>query len=551
MSDSSNTAPDEGVGQTALGTQQLRLPFTIKLKAQEDWDAWKTCITMNLRISKLQAYLVKQDKDAYDEQKDSIAFLTLFGTLDPVVAKNCHVFKTTHELWKYLQSVYEPKGTLTKFRAHHRLLTMKRQDYKSLSEALSALEEDMPSWCFIKEDYMQRAKSNDPNITFQSLVSEARDRIRANNTDSTARSISHDGERKKERKRKKKPSQQVFRLIGPRKTFHELQSFEEPIPTISNREVLVHVRAVALNYRDIGVATSTYPFPVKDAVVPCSDAAGEIVEVGSAVAKDLAKGDTVVGTFDPTNLYGPQQSWRNGQGGPIDGVLRQYVVLPADAIVKVPREAGLSFAQWASLVCTGVTAWNALYGNLPLRPGQVVLLQGTGGVSITGLILAKAAGATTIITSSSDDKLKYVREKYGVDHTINYKTTPDWAQEALRITGGRGADFILENGGAGTIKQSIEAITMGGIIAVIGFLAQIPQSEMPDVALLALGKGAVVRGVTVGSTQLLEEVVRFVGSKKLNVPVETTFGFTREEILKAYEYLQSGQHVGKVCINVE
>lgn len=172
-------------------------------------------------------------------------------------------------------------------------------------------------------------------------------------------------------------------------------------------------------------------------------------------------------------------------------------------------------------------------------------------MSITGLILAKAAGATTIITSSSDDKLKYVREKYGVDHTINYKTTPDWAQEALRITGGRGADFILENGGAGTIKQSIEAITMGGIIAVIGFLAQIPQSEMPDVALLALGKGAVVRGVTVGSTQLLEEVVRFVGSKKLNVPVETTFGFTREEILKAYEYLQSGQHVGKVCINVE
>lgn len=289
MSDSSNTAPDEGVGQTALGTQQLRLPFTIKLKAQEDWDAWKTCITMNLRISKLQGYLVKQDKDAYDEQKDSIAFLTLFGTLDPVVAKSCHVFKTTHELWKYLQSVYEPKGTLTKFRAHHRLLTMKRQDYKSLSEALSALEasiadctsrdwdipdaikvnrlltlckEDMPSWCFVKEDYMQRAKSNDPNITFQSLVSEARDRIRANNTDSTARSISHDGERKKERKRKKKPSQQVFRLIGPRKTFHELQSFEEPIPTISNREVLVHVRAVALNYRDIGVATSTYPVSV-------------------------------------------------------------------------------------------------------------------------------------------------------------------------------------------------------------------------------------------------------------------------------------------------
>ncbi|GME48815.1 Zinc-type alcohol dehydrogenase-like protein [Neofusicoccum parvum] len=346
------------------------------------------------------------------------------------------------------------------------------------------------------------------------------------------------------------PPQQVFRLTG-RKSYHELQGFQEDIPTISNREVLIRVRAVALNYRDFAVSTGTYPFPIKDNVVPCSDAAGEIVEVGSAVIKKLVKGDTVIGTFDPTNLYGQQKDWYNGQGANVDGVLRQYIVLPAEAVVKVPTPSPLSHAQWASLVCTGVTAWNSLYGNVPLRPGQTVLFQGTGGVSITGLILAKAAGATTIITSSSDEKLKYVKEKYGVDHTINYKKTPNWAEEALRITEGNGVDQIFENGGAGTIKQSLDAITMGGLISVIGFLASIPQSEMPDVAALALAKGAVVRGITVGSTQMLEDVVRFVGARGLDVPVEKTFGFTREEIVKAYEYLQSGQHIGKICINVE
>lgn len=172
------------------------------------------------------------------------------------------------------------------------------------------------------------------------------------------------------------PSQQVFRLTGNRESYHELQTFQEDIPTISNREVLIRVRAVALNYRDLAISKSTYPFPVKEKVVPCSDAVGEVVEVGSAVSRNIAKGDTIVGTFDPTNLYGPQRDWNNGQGGPVDGVLRQYIVLPAEAVVKVPKDSSLSHAQWASLVCTGVTAWNSLYGNIPLKPGQTVLFQG-------------------------------------------------------------------------------------------------------------------------------------------------------------------------------
>jgi NADPH:quinone reductase-like Zn-dependent oxidoreductase len=155
-----------------------------------------------------------------------------------------------------------------------------------------------------------------------------------------------------------------------------------------------------------------------------------------------------------------------------------------------------------------------------------------------------------MITSSSDEKLKFVQEKYGVDHIINYKQHPEWSKEALRLTNGEGADYILENGGSGTIGESLNAIKAGGIISVVGFLSQAEQSEMPDVASLALAKGAVVRGIRVGSTQLLEEVTRFVATKGLRMPIDKVFGFSEESVIKAYEYASSGSHIGKVCIKV-
>ncbi|CAH0043167.1 unnamed protein product [Clonostachys rhizophaga] len=186
-------------------------------------------------------------------------------------------------------------------------------------------------------------------------------------------------------------------------------------------------------------------------------------------------------------------------------------------------EAPLRPEQWAALVCTGVTAWNSLFGLKPLLPGQTVLFQGTGGVSVTGLVLAKAAGARTIITSSSDEKLKFVQKKFGVDYVLKYKKTPNWAAEAKKLTGGVGVDYIFENGGSGTIKQSIEAIKFGGIISVIGFLSSAKQEDMPDVAGLALSKGCVVRGIIIGSKQQLEEVVEFVGNHNLDIPVGKTF----------------------------
>ncbi|OAL47018.1 NAD(P)-binding protein [Pyrenochaeta sp. DS3sAY3a] len=342
--------------------------------------------------------------------------------------------------------------------------------------------------------------------------------------------------------------QQVFRL-PQRNSIQDLQVFQEDIPIPTSNEVLIKVNSVALNFRDFAVATGKYPFPVKDNVIPGSDLSGMVVSVGSHV-DDFAEGDRVIASFDLKTLYGAMSDWHHSLGGCYDGVLREYIALPSSALVKIPTTTELSFAQLSALVCTGTTAWNALYGNNPLKPGQTVLLLGTGGVSITALILAKAAGATTIITSSSDDKLAQVQKTYGADYTVNYKNTPEWSKEVLKIPKGHGADFILENGGAGTIAQSIDAVAYGGNIAVIGFLASCPQEKMPDVAALALGKGAVVRGIMVGSKQQLEDVTRFVTSKNLNMPVERVFNFSREDVVNAFEYLVSGQHIGKVCIAV-
>ncbi len=176
---------------------------------------------------------------------------------------------------------------------------------------------------------------------------------------------------------------------------------------------------------------------------------------------------------------------------------------------------------------------------------------GTGGISLTALVFAKAAGATTIVTSSSDEKLEYVKSKYGADHTINYNKTPNWAAEVQRITNGKGVDHIIEVTGAGTIEQSIESVAHGGIISIIGFMAPLPQEKMPDVSFLTLSHSCVLRGVLGGSKQQLEEAVRFVGSRGLQMPLDKSFGFNREDIIAALEYVASGKHMGKVCINLE
>ena len=167
------------------------------------------------------------------------------------------------------------------------------------------------------------------------------------------------------------------------------------------------------------------------------------------------------------------------------------------------------------------------------------------------LIIAKAAGATTIITSSSDKKLERVKSEIGVDYTINYKTFPDWAAEVQRITNGQGANQIIEISGVGTILQSLNSVARAGVISVIGFLTTVSQDKMADVTMLTLIKGCIVRGVQGGSKQQLEEAVNFIGSRELSVPVDKIFKFNRDDIIMGLKYLESGEHVGKVCINLD
>ncbi|OQE31646.1 hypothetical protein PENSTE_c001G06173 [Penicillium steckii] len=345
-------------------------------------------------------------------------------------------------------------------------------------------------------------------------------------------------------------SQQTVFRFPTRNVFDDLTSYQEAIPTPSRDEVLIKVRAVSLNSRDCQIATSKYPFAIKERVIPGSDAAGDVVEVGAGV-HDFAKGDRVVVSFDNTRLYGPAKDVVSGQGGGVDGVMAQYIARSASAVTKIPAESPQSYSELASLVCTGVTAWNSLYGIKPLIAGQSVLVQGTGGTSMTALVLAKAAGATTIVTSSSDEKLQKVKELFSPDFCINYTKTPDWAAEAVKLTGGKGVDHILEIGGVGTIEKSLAAITQGGVIGIIGYLAQYDPAKIPNVLLLALGKEAVLRGIQIGPKCMLDDLVTLVSRQKLRFHIEKEFAFTREDIVSAYHALASGKHIGKICIVVE
>ncbi|KAJ5112794.1 hypothetical protein N7532_000839 [Penicillium argentinense] len=345
-------------------------------------------------------------------------------------------------------------------------------------------------------------------------------------------------------------SQQTVFRFPARNTFDDLASYQEAVPKPARNDVLIKVRAVSLNSRDCQVATSKYPFFIKENVIPGSDAAGDVVDVGEGV-RDFVKGDRVVVNFDNTRLYGPAKDVVSGQGGGRDGVMAQYIARDASAVVKIPAGSPQSYSELASLVCTGVTAWNSFYGNKPLIAGQSVLVQGTGGTSMTGLVLAKAAGAITIVTSSSDEKLKTVKELFNPDYCINYTKTPDWASEAVRLTGGKGVDHILEIGGVGTIEQSLSAIAQGGVISIIGYLAQYDPAKIPNILLLALGKEAVLRGIQIGPKCMLDDLVTLVSRQKLRFQIEKEYAFTREDIVAAYHDLASGKHIGKICIVVE
>jgi NADPH:quinone reductase-like Zn-dependent oxidoreductase len=333
----------------------------------------------------------------------------------------------------------------------------------------------------------------------------------------------------------------AFILPGP-DGIDALKQVDRPEPKPARGQVLVKVHACSLNYRDLAIVRGQYRAGAKADLVPLSDGAGEVVAVGDDVTK-VKVGDRVAGCFF--------QRWIGGQpdanahssalGGSIDGMLADYVALEEGGVVHVPTH--LSYEEAASLPCAAVTAWHALVDHGGLIAGNTILVQGTGGVSICALQIAKMFGAAVVATSSSDEKLARVMEM-GAAHGINYKSAPDWDKAALDFTGGRGVDQVVEVGGAGTFAKSISAIRVGGKVSMIGVLSR--QADINPMMIMA--KRANVQGISVGSTQMFEALNAALSVSNVRPVIDKTFEFT--DTIAAFKHLESAAHFGKIVIKL-
>ena len=326
-------------------------------------------------------------------------------------------------------------------------------------------------------------------------------------------------------------------------TAHSLSAFrrtELPDPQAGYGEVVVRMRAATLNYADVAVATGAFPgatFPM----VPVADGAGEVVALGAGVS-GWAVGDRVVPHFMPGWQDGPMTPCKVAamRGISLPGSLADYVAVPAHSLVALP--AHLDFVQGAALPIAATTAWNAVR-SASVRPGSVVLLLGTGGVSIFALQFAKASGATVILASSSDEKLDRARQ-LGADHLINYRATPAWDAEVLKLTNGRGADLVVETVGEATIARSLNAAAMGGTVFTVGFITGTAASiDLLPIIVKALR----IVGNSTGSVADLAEATRAIAAHRIVPVIDRVFGIA--DTSAAYAELHAGgRHFGKLAI---
>ncbi len=320
----------------------------------------------------------------------------------------------------------------------------------------------------------------------------------------------------------------------------ELKLAERPEPQPGFGQVVLKVRAVSLNFRDLMVVKGLYNPKLKMPMVPCSDGAGEIIATGEGVTR-VKTGDRVCGIFMQGWLAGDvsEAAARTAMGGAIDGVLAESVVLSQEGVVPIP--GSLSFEEAATLPCAAVTAWHALVTRGQIKAGDTVVTLGTGGVSTFALQFAVASGARVIATSSSDEKLARVKSM-GAWETINYKTTPDWEERVRKLTGA-GADHVVEVGGSGTLMKSLRAVRMGGTVSVIGALTG-GAAEVSPVPVLM--KTIRMQGIFVGSREIFEAMNRAISAHRIQPVVDRIFPF--EEAVEALRYMESGSHFGKVVI---
>ncbi|KAK0367684.1 zinc-binding dehydrogenase [Colletotrichum limetticola] len=320
------------------------------------------------------------------------------------------------------------------------------------------------------------------------------------------------------------------------------------LPALGDKQVLVKFHAASLNYRDLAIAKNQFPFGFADGVVPGSDGAGVVEAVGAHVTRFKA-GDKVTTLFNQGHQAGSLDavSFGTGLGGFVDGAFREYGAFDETGLVAMPRN--LSWAEASTLPCAGLTAWNALYGleGRVLKPGDYVLTQGTGGVSLFAIQFAKAAGASVIATTSSAEKIALLK-RLGADHVINYKENPHWGEYAKTLTPGQsGVHHIIEVGGPATIAQSLQAIKIDGVISIIGFLGS-ASAEQPTF-LDCLSNLCTVRGLLVGSRLQFEDMNRSVEANDIH-PVVDQKVFSLEQLPEAYQYMSSQKNLGKVVIRI-
>ena len=340
-------------------------------------------------------------------------------------------------------------------------------------------------------------------------------------------------------------TQQQYRVVrsGDHGPF-TLSLADGPVRAPGEHEVLVKVHATSLNRRDVFVLRGQYPVGNRNSVVPLSDGAGDIIAVGRGVTR-VRVGDRVAGIFFQAWLSGrpDPQVLSSALGGQLDGMLSQYITLSEQGVVKLP--ADLTYEQAATLPCAGVTAWNGLFTRGRLQPGDTVLLEGTGGVSVLGLQLAVAAGAKPIITSSQDEKLERARA-LGAVGAINYKKNPDWEKEVRALTGGLGAQEILEVGGKDTLPHAVASLAPGGHIALIGGLTGFG-GDVPVMPLI--GANATVSGLYVGSRADFEALLDFIAKHHVKPVVDRVVPYS--DAPQAFKLMEAGEFFGKIVIRVQ
>ena len=321
---------------------------------------------------------------------------------------------------------------------------------------------------------------------------------------------------------------------------------ERPDPVPGPGQALVRLRAASLNFRDLLTVQGKYNPKLKLPIIPCSDGAGEVMAVGTPANRvtRVRPGDRVSAIFAQRWIAGEptRERLRSTLGGPLDGTLAELAVYDQEGLVKVPDH--LTDEEAATLPCAAVTAWTALEG---ITAGDTVLLQGTGGVSIFALQLARLLGARVIITSSSDEKLARARELDAPRQIegINYRDTPEWGAKVKELTGGAGVDLVVEVGGAGTLKQSLQSVRMGGTIALLGVLA----GNTAEISLpLIFMQNVRVQGILVGHRESFEAMNRAIALHQLRPVIDRVFPL--EEFRAAFEHMGAGGHLGKICIRI-